>query len=247
MKLFFSGALARCLLGMAVAVLAALPASAGERAPVVVELFTSQGCNSCPPADKFLAELAQRDDVLALSFHVDYWDYLGWKDTFASKANTHRQKAYRDRLMGRYVYTPQIIIDGRAEMQGTDRARVTSEIAKSKTLADGGDKAAPSPIRCAKEKNRQYVVNLPKRPGAPKVQVWLVLYDPRHEVQVAKGENSGRTLVYTNVVRNIQQIGEWTGEPMQIVLTADKVPEGSGAAVLAQDDRAGRILAAGKF
>ena len=125
---------------LALACLALFAGSDAKAEPrAVLELFTSQGCNSCPPADKFLSELAQRNDVLALSFHVDYWDYLGWKDTFASKDNTHRQSLYRDRLMGRYVYTPQMIIDGRVEMQGTDRSRAATEIVKSKTLAEVGD------------------------------------------------------------------------------------------------------------
>jgi len=149
--------------------------------------------------------------------------------------------------MGRYVYTPQIIIDGRAEMQGTDRARVATEIVKSKSLAELGDKAAPSPILCAEGKDGQYVISLPERPGAPKVQLWLVRYDRRHEVEIVKGENSGRKLVYTNVVREMRPIGEWKGQAMQVTLPADAVPEGSGVAILAQDDHAGRILAAGKF
>ncbi|WP_119419908.1 DUF1223 domain-containing protein [Desertibaculum subflavum] len=240
-------ALGRCLLGLALTLFAALPAAAGERAPVVVELFTSQGCNSCPPADKFLGELAQRNDVLALSFHVDYWDYLGWKDTFGSKENTHRQSLYRDRLMGRYVYTPQMIIDGRVEMQGTDRSRAATEIVKSKTLAELGDNAALAPIDCSETKDGKYMVSLPARPGIGAVPLWLVRFDPRHEVAIGRGENSGRKLVYTNVVREIRRIGEWKGEAMQLTLPADAVPQGSGAAILAQDGHAGRILAAGRF
>jgi hypothetical protein len=241
------GLLGRALLGLMLMLLAALPAAAAERAPVVVELFTSQGCNSCPPADKFLGELAQRSDVLALSFHVDYWDYLGWKDTFGSKENTKRQKAYRDRLMGRYVYTPQIIVDGRAEMQGTDRSRVATEIVKSKTLADLGDKAAPALILCSETKDGQYVVNLPARADASDVPLWLIRYDRRHEVAIGRGENEGRKLVYVNVVREVRRIGEWKGQAMQLTLPADTVAEGGGAAILAQEEKAGRILAVGKF
>ena len=247
MTFLASGALGRCVLGLALALLATLPAKAGDRAPVVVELFTSQGCNSCPPADKFLGELATRDDVLALSFHVDYWDYLGWKDTFATKESTHRQSMYRDRLMGPYVYTPQIIIDGRAEVQGTDRARVATEIVKSKTLADLGDKAAPALIRCSETKDGQYQISLPERPGTTKVMLWLVRFDRQQHVKIGRGENSGKKLPYTNVVREVRHIGEWKGQAMQITLPAGTVQDGSGAAVLAQDDHAGRILAAGKF
>lgn len=235
------------MLGFAMALLAAGPSQAGDRAPVVVELFTSQGCNSCPPADKFLGELAQRRDVLALSYHVDYWDYLGWQDTFASKANTQRQHAYRDRLMGRYVYTPQIIIDGRVEVQGTDRAAVATEIVKSKTLAERGDKQAPSAIVCTETKTGEYIVQLPARALEAPLPLWLVRFDRKQDVAVARGENSGQTFTYTNVVREVRRIGNWNGEAGVIHLPTGSVPEGAGAAVLAQDAKAGRIIAVGRF
>ena len=116
------------LTSILVCTLFALPAFAGGGRKVVVELFTSQGCSSCPPADAYLAELAKRDDVIALSFHVDYWNYIGWKDPFSSPEAAARQRAYGRALQKRYVYTPQIVVDGRAEAVGSNRAVVSSLI-----------------------------------------------------------------------------------------------------------------------
>src|SRR5690606_32640834 len=125
----------RRALAFAAACAAALAGAASASAQVqgpVVELYTSQGCSSCPPADAFLAELAERDDLIALSFHVDYWDYIGWKDTFASPANTARQRGYADALRSRRVYTPQMVIDGAAHEIGSNRAGVLAELARAR-------------------------------------------------------------------------------------------------------------------
>ena len=116
---------------------AAVPAVAGEGALNVVELFTSQGCSSCPPADALLADLADRDDVLALSFHVDYWDYIGWKDPFASPQYTQRQRVYSQVFGKRYVYTPQMVVNGSFEMTGSDRAGVLKRIRRRRRRRPG--------------------------------------------------------------------------------------------------------------
>ena len=176
------------------------PAQADER-PIVVELFTSQGCSSCPPADALLAELARRPDVLAFSFHVDYWDRLGWKDPYSSRAATDRQNRYATLLHLATVYTPQIVVDGKWEAVGSDRADVERalELARrnrpevSVTLAlDHGRaeiKLGPSSDRMA-------------------ASVLLIGFDRRHVTAVKRGENSGRTLTHVDVVRGIEEIAQ---------------------------------------
>jgi len=178
----------------------------GEPEPIVVELFTSQGCSSCPPADRLLAELAERDDVLALSFHVDYWDYLGWPDPYADAAFTQRQRSY-DRALGSRTYTPQMIVDGEAEFVGSDRAK------------------AQRAIRSASEKETRtrLTVDIPDwKPD--RVRIAYALEDPPDKAivnlavvqqstdnQVNAGENRGRRLTHRNVVRSFVQSRKQAG------------------------------------
>lgn len=205
-------------------------AHAEPAAPVVVELFTSQGCSSCPPADAFLAELARRSDVLPLAFHVDYWDRLGWRDPFSSSAATARQRDYARELGLPTVYTPQIVVNGRHDAVGSDRRQVTAAIAAT---------AGPSvPIALAVE-NGALSIGIGTGSGAGKL--WLVTFDPRHETAVTRGENAGRTLVDINIVRSLDAVGAWDGSP--ITLSRPLPPAGSGAALLLQAQD-GRILGA---
>ncbi|MBC8338401.1 MAG: DUF1223 domain-containing protein [Rhodospirillales bacterium] len=214
-------------------------AQAGNAPLILAELFTSQGCSSCPPADAFLGELAKRDDVLALSVHVDYWDYIGWKDPFASPENTRRQRQYGKFLGLRYIYTPQLVIDGADHVTGSDRARVLEKItkaAKSKRLAVG-----------IKRDGEGLRVNIPAGgPGDVKdrAAVWVVLFDDRHDTEIKRGENSGRTLSYYNVVQAMTRIGTWTGKAMEIRAGLSELPakKADNGAVILQSLNTGRIL-----
>lgn len=175
------------------------PAASAADRPVVVELFTSQGCSSCPPADVLLGELARRDDVLALSFHVDYWDRLGWKDPFSSPMATARQRAYAQKLGLRTVYTPQAVVDGTAEMVGSDRRAVARAIAAAraqqtvdvKLVRDAGD----------------LVVRVGPVEGMGRTSVQLVAYAPGQTTRVTAGENGGRSLANANIVRSVEMLG----------------------------------------
>ncbi len=224
--------------------LAAAPFSlaAAERPLTVVELFTSQGCSSCPPADAFLGELAGRDDVLALSFHVDYWDYIGWKDPFASADYTRRQRDYSRKLGLRYVYTPQMVIQGAAHVTGSDRSAVLDRIERNRALArisvalrQGGDGAV-----------RLSIADAPGKGAAEEATVWLVVFDREHLTPVRRGENRGRKLRNYNVVRQLSRIATWRGKALDMAVTVpDMVPgDGQACAVLVQSKETGRILGA---
>ena len=216
-------------------------AGAAEKQLTVVELFTSQGCSSCPPADAYLGELAKRPDLLALSVHVDYWDYIGWKDPFASPENTKRQRRYARTLGMRYVYTPQMVVQGAGHVTGSERARVQALIEKAA-------KMPRVPISISRDKDK---INIKVSAGASgeEATVWLAVYDDRHDTPIKRGENGGRTLSYYNVVRTMSRIGIWTGGAMTIPTDiADMKARGrDGCAVILQSLTTGRILGAAKI
>lgn len=216
--------------------LCAMPVAATARPPVVVELFTAQGCASCGEANAFLGKLAQRDGVLALTFPVDYWDYLGWSDTFAKPEFTARQKAYVARLDLREPYTPQVVVDGRAQAGGLQTEKVDRLLAQAaKADSDPPDMAFLGPRRVDVGSGRS------PRGGA---EVWMVRYDPReHDVVVKKGDNRGQTVAHRNVVREMKRLGTWRGRPTAYRLPAP-TEEGLVTAVLVQAGEGGRILAA---
>jgi len=207
--------------------------------PVVVELFTSQGCNSCPPADELLGELARKPGIIALSLHVDYWDYIGWRDPYASPASTARQRDYVKQLGLRFVYTPQMIIDGHANVAGLQRQEVLRTIEE-----EAADRKALR-VRFERTNGGRIVI-----PGghAPEggAAVWLAVYDGSHETEVPRGENAGRQLRNYNVVRELTQVGTWYGERLEIPLDmAPAVAEGrDGCAVIVQKRPAGPVLGA---
>jgi hypothetical protein len=210
-----------------------LPAQANER-PVVVELFTSEGCSSCPPADALLADLANRPDVLALSFHVDYWDRLGWKDPFSSPEATARQERYA-RLLGiDTVYTPQIVVDGRREAVGSDRTAVERAL--------NAARREPSfvPVTLALDHGRARIKMGPGGDAAG-ASVVLIGFDRRHVDSIERGENSGRTLTYVDVVRGIEEIGRFSSGASQIMVAPPWRSDRLAAIVQAPD---GRILGA---
>ena len=206
-------------------------------APVVVELFTSQGCNSCPPADRLLGELADRDDVLPLSFHVTYWDRLGWPDTFGLEDSTRRQQLYAEWLGQRLVYTPQMVIGGRIDAVGSARSRVLGAIELLK------EHAAPGPALTVTE-DRLLV-----GPGDEvDAAIWLIAFDDRHDVAIDRGENRGRTLRYHHVVRELTCLGYWQGRAMELeVPLGELIAAGcDGAAILLQRQSDGVILGAAR-
>lgn len=228
-----SGVAATPLLALTIAVAPSIePARAANAQPTVVELFTSQGCSSCPPANANLATISDRPGVLALSFSVTYWDQLGWKDTFAQPAFTARQVNYEPRLDHDGPFTPQIVVDGRADTIGNRLAAVEALIAGSHrgdrpTLTIGGNSVS---------------IGAGKAPGAG-ADVWFVTYDPRVvDVPIGRGENAGRTLPHKNVVRRLERIGSWRGSDASFPLPAPE--SGLRRAVLVQAPQGGPILAA---
>jgi len=240
-------------LAAALAVVSYFPASAAEDAPLtvpptepltVVELFTSQGCSSCPPADKFLGELSQRPDLLALSVHVDYWDYIGWKDVFADPKNTKRQRRYAQKLGLRYVYTPQMVIQGAFDSTGSDRAKVLRKIKEAGKL----ERLAVTISRAGDGVRITVPGSGTAYKGEP-AAVWLVAFDRRHDTEIKRGENSGNTLSYFNVVRGMTRIGAWSGRPLDIVAKAADMPAPGrdSFAVIVQSLKTGRILGAARL
>jgi hypothetical protein len=230
-----SRSLAAWLIGTSVAIGAANVRAADANHPAVVELFQSQGCSSCPPANANVNTLSQRPDVLALSFAVTYWDRLGWKDTFGRPQFTERQWQYARAMRQQDVYTPQVVVNGRVEGVGADPGEIEGLMSRADrgasgpavTLSDGSAEigAAPAPAHAA--------------------EVWLVRYDPRTlEVQVRRGENAGKTLPHKNIVRELVRLGDWSGQAERFSLTADD--SGLATAILVQASGAGPILAAAK-
>jgi hypothetical protein len=210
----------------------ARPADAAGNGPTVVELFTSQGCSSCPPANANLAALSDRPGVLALSFSVTYWDRLGWKDTFGRPAYTARQEAYEAPLGESGAFTPQMVIDGRKSLVGNELSEVERLVAAARR--DSG------PSLTLDGGVAQIGAGSAPRDGA---DVWLVRYDPRRvEVAVSRGENAGRTLPHKNVVHDLSLLGRWTGSPMTI--PTPQVADGLHLAVIVQAHAGGPILAA---
>ena len=210
--------------------------------PVVVELFTSQGCSSCPPADRLLGELSRRPDVITLSVHVDYWDYIGWKDPFASAATTARQHAYAQALKQRYVYTPEMVFNGAAHDPGTNAGRV------DKMLRQAAERTGPraNPVLSALSGGRG-LIELPKTVGVPPAEIWLLTVDAHRVTSVGRGENRGATLTNFNVVRSIEKLAAWNGEATRLTVAADKLPPGAAMVVLAQSVKCGPILGAARL
>jgi hypothetical protein len=242
MRRLIATSLAAVVLAAPLLALAPEKAAASEStSPVVVELFTSQGCSSCPPADALLRELAGRDDVIALGHHVDYWDYIGWEDPFASEEATLRQRQYARALSLSFIYTPQMVIDGRFDVVGSRRGQVMSTI----------DNAAASSRLAAvtiDEANGRIVVEGAEAPEAP-CSVWLAYYDASHETDVARGENRGSTLVNANVVRSFEKIGTYVGDRLEIAadFAAAKADGRGGVAVLIQEATNGPVMGAAKL
>lgn len=236
--------------------LAAPLAARAEDRPVVVELFTSQGCSSCPPADKLLGELGERENVIALAFHVDYWDYLGWRDTFADPTYTKRQRAYAPQVdrqwTGRNLrgsFTPEVVVQGTDSLIGSARAGILARImahegkpplAEISLSREGGDaviRVAPAPPPALRGASAEAGTQR----GAPAARIVLAAYLPKQRVEVKRGENAGRTLTYTHIVHDLRYVGDWDGKSERTL----QVPDVRGPfAVLLQRGQAGAIIGA---
>jgi hypothetical protein len=193
--------------------------------PVVVELFTSQGCNSCPPADAYVGKLSARSDVIALSFHVDYWDDLGWRDRFALPQSASRQSIYARNLGRSSVYTPQLVVDGREDHVGSDGRAIARALSENR---DG------APVRLS-IRDAQVLIELGAYPKAAPSDVLLVAYLRHAASAIGRGENAGRTLEEFNIVRAMRTLGSWKGEVESFSVPVPSLPpDATDVAVLVQ-------------
>jgi len=220
------------------------PGAAGPPAPAVVELYTSQGCSSCPAADALLAQLAERGELVALSLSVDYWDYLGWRDTLANSKFTERQRAYAKVRGDGAIYTPQIVVNGIAHVNGSDEGQILQAIDKtSKAVA-----AQRVPIRLSEDKGKLIVEAGAAAPGTQvkDATLWLAVMSPKVEVSIGRGENQGKKITYTTVVRELMPIGSWSGKALTVELQRQAIlrPGADRCAVLLQQGHAGPIVGA---
>lgn len=214
--------------------LVAMPATAAAKPPVLVELYTAQGCGTCDEANALVSKLAERPGVLPLTFSVDYWDYLGWQDTFAKPEFAERQRAYVTRLKLREPYTPQVVVDGRAEAAGLKPAEVERLVRQ----ATGAPRNPPDMRFIGPRRVDVGSGRVP--PGG--AEVWLIRYDPRElEVPVKAGDNRGETVVQKNVVREIRRLGTWRGRP-QAYRIGEPADEALKTVVVVQAAKGGRVI-----
>jgi hypothetical protein len=224
----WSGALGVCAI---VAVIR--PAHADPRA--VVELFTSQGCSSCPPADKIIGELAKDPSVIALSMPIDYWDYLGWKDTLADSRFSARQKAYSQMRGDREVYTPQVVVNGSAHVVGSDRAGIESAIGA--TEKTDGVMSVPVTMTLNGKQINVSVAASTRGPASMHGEVWICSISKAVPISIGRGENRGREVTYHNVVRNLLKVGDWNGSSGSWTVPLENISrEGVDAAVVYLQD-----------
>ena len=202
----------------------------GPRA--VVELFTSQGCSSCPPADALLTSLADRDDVVALAYHVDYWDYIGWEDTFGDKGFSDRQRAYAKSWGSSRIFTPQMVINGAEGVVGSRRDEVQDAVTSAQL---------PLAVTLAVQDD-MLKLRVPADAALEDATIWLVRYLDRADVAIDKGENAGKSMVYTQVVVDRQVVGIWeadAGAEIKLPLDQFQNEDNGGLAVLVQQERNG--------
>ena len=210
----------------------------------VLELFTSQGCSSCPPADALLKDYAEDPTVVALSLPVDYWDYLGWKDTFATPKNTERQRTYAKARGDGAIYTPQLIVNGTLHANGAQKADIDNAI----DLTSNNTALQRVTIRFWQEANTLNISADGAEPGREvrEATVWLGLVQPTAKVAIGQGENAGHALTYTNIVRELTPIGLWKGQPLLIQIPRAALMQASTqkSVVLIQEGKAGPIIGA---
>jgi hypothetical protein len=225
----FIFAFALCALG--------LPASSAaelRKGPkAVLELFTSQGCSSCPAADALLDELSHRSDIVALAYHVDYWDYIGWPDTFGAKANSDRQRDYAEGFGSSRIFTPQLVVNGRGSVVASREGEVDAALASA---------ALPVAIDLEIGDDGMLEISVPPEAGNREAVMWLVTFVDRAEVEIERGENKGKTVAYTQIVTNRQVLGMWesaTGTEMRLPIGELLDAPANGIAVLIQEERNG--------
>lgn len=217
----------------------AAPVFADSEMGVVVELYTSQGCSSCPAADDLFADLSKTEGVIPLALHVDYWDYIGWTDTFGNAKFTQRQKAYAHAAGEKMIYTPQMIVGGADRVEGNQPSKVAAAIRKIG--------AAGHPVSVSLEREGgKVLVEAEATAVVPKeMVVQMVRYRPREDVEIGRGENAGLTQTYHNIVTSWQQVGSWNGTaPLRMSLDAEG---GDGVVVIIQTEGPGTILGAARL
>ncbi|HWK32627.1 MAG TPA: DUF1223 domain-containing protein [Hyphomicrobium sp.] len=241
------------LIALILAVLIPVPASAQVAPDInpsfgppkdVLELFTSQGCDTCPPADEVLAKFAERPNVIAITLPVDIWDYLGWKDTLASDKNSERQRAYAKARGDGAIYTPQVIVNGMIGVNGADPAAIEEAIKVSNEALRGGR----VPIRFWHERNSIMIEAgaAPEGRHYKEATIWFAVVQKRANVPIERGDNKGKTLTYTNIVREMMPVGSWNGQALSLQLARNSVmrPETEAAIILLQEGKAGPIIGA---
>jgi hypothetical protein len=223
---------------------ASLTGAAQAKQPrAVIELFTSQGCSSCPPADALLAKLATDDDLIALSLPVDYWDRLGWKDTFAKHAFTERQVAYSSARGDDQVYTPQAVVNGKEHAVGSQRAAIDAAVSETASSL-----SVPLDVERAAD-NLRISVGAAANASPAHATLILLPYLAARDVAIGRGENARRSITYTNIVRDIVEIGDWSGKPIARTIPLNAYKNYDGVVVLLQagsPGRPGAILGAGR-
>ncbi|GAB2177568.1 DUF1223 domain-containing protein [Dongia sp. agr-C8] len=216
-----------------------------ESRPIVIELFTAQGCSNCPAADAYLGTLARRKDVLPLSFHVDYWDYIGWKDQFADPVYVGRQRAYAMTLGQHMVYTPQVVVAGSSDAQGANRAIIEQRIREAKA------RQKMYPIEVVRDpQTGQVLLELPEAKLPVPATIWLVTYQYKDESAINSGENNGHKSESFNTVRSLQKVAVWNGGRSTLPLKLDakaKAANPNGCAIIANLADYGPIVAAVAF
>jgi len=224
------------VLAVLATVFSLLSTDTAEADPVVVELFTSQGCSSCPPADALLHELAAREDVIALALHVDYWDYIGWKDVFANPAHSDRQRQYAVVAGRRSIYTPQMVVNGETSIVGARSMKLADAIAAEK------NRAASVELTLERQGGEVRIQAQSNTGRAKGYVVHMLRYQPEREIKILRGENAGRTMTYANVVEDWRVLAEWSGrKPLDLTAEAEGP---APVVVLIQAENQGRILAA---
>lgn len=223
------------------------PAHAGELklAPkAVLELFTSQGCASCPKADAMLEEMGRHEDIVTLAYHVDYWDYIGWEDTFGTAENSELQRDYVESWGSSRIFTPQLVVNGQGAMVGSKRDKLNSAL---------GSATLPLSVSLAEGTGDTLDVSVAGHEGYRKSTIWLVTFLDRADVEIERGENKGKTIAYTHIVTSRQVLGMWdpaTGASLTLPLAEVLTDHANGAAILIQEDRGGLpgpILGAASF